>query len=78
MINNHKAHGKLKVYSGNKVIDYKTLGEWKLQLTIKINFVLPKNDSDEIRNMHTKSDKVDILMGSETDEIIEELFQKKI
>ena len=27
MINDHKAHGKLKVYSGNKIIDYKTPAE---------------------------------------------------
>ena len=75
MINNHKTHGKLKVYSGNKVIDYKTPVEWKIQLTIKINFVSSKDDSDEIRTMHTKSDNVHILMGSETDEIIEEIFE---
>ena len=33
MINNHKAQEVCKV------IDYKTPGEWKIQLTIKINFV---------------------------------------
>ena len=26
VINNHKAHGKLKVHLGNKVIDYEILG----------------------------------------------------
>ena len=25
MIDDHKTHGKLKVYSGNKIIDHKTL-----------------------------------------------------
>ena len=29
IINYHKAH-KGWVHSGNKVIDYKTLGEWKI------------------------------------------------
>ena len=38
-----------------------------------INFISSK-DYDEIRTMHTKSNNVDIMMGSETDEIIEELF----
>ena len=75
MINNHKAHGKSKVHSGNKVIDYKTPGEWKTQLTMKINFVSSKNDSHEIRTMRTKSDNVHILMVSKIDEIIEELFE---
>ena len=34
MINNHKAQEVWKVYSGNEVIDNKTPGEWKIQLTI--------------------------------------------
>ena len=75
MINNHKTHGKLKVHSGNKIIDYVTLGEWKIQLTMKINFVSSKDDSNEIRKMYIKSNNVNILMGSETDEIFEELFE---
>ena len=65
----------MKVYSGNKVINYKISGEWKIQLTMKINFVSSKDDFDETRTMHTKSDSVHILMGSETDEIIEKLFK---
>ena len=46
LINDHKAHGKLKVYSGNKIIDYKTPAEWKIQLTMSINFISSR-DSDE-------------------------------
>ena len=42
---------------------------------MKINFVSSKDDFDETRTMHTKSDNVHILMGSETDEIIEKLFK---
>ena len=74
IINDHKTHGKLKFYSGNKVIDCKTLGQWKTHLSITINFVSSK-DSDEIRAMHMKSDNIDILMGSETDETIKGLFK---
>ena len=74
MINDHKIHGTLKVYSGNKIIDWKTPGEWKIQLSIKTNFVFSK-DSTEINNMITKSDNICILIGSETDEIIEEVFK---
>ena len=55
IINNHKTPKVLKVHSGNKVIDYETtLGEWKIQLTMTINFVSSKDDSDEICTMHTK------------------------
>ena len=74
IINDHKAHEGW-VHSGNKVIDYKTtLGEWKIQLTMSINFISHK-DSNETRTMHTKSDNIEIMMSSETDEIIEELFK---
>ena len=51
------------------------MGEWEIQLSIKINFVSSKDDSDEIRKMHTKSHNVGIMMVSETDKIIEELFE---
>ena len=30
MINDDKAHEKLKVHAGNKIIDYKTPAEWKI------------------------------------------------
>ena len=39
IINENKTQGKLKVYSGNKVIDYRTQGEWKIQVSMKINFM---------------------------------------
>ena len=73
-INNHKTQGKWKVHSGDTVIDYKTQGEWKIQLTMPINSISSK-DSEETCTMHTKSDNIEIMVGSETDEIIEELFK---
>ena len=39
-----------------------------------INFISSK-DSDETRTMHTKSNNVEIIIGSETDKIIEDLFK---
>ena len=39
-----------------------------------INFISSK-DPDESRTMHTKSKNVEIMIGSETDEIIEVLFE---
>ena len=41
---------------------------------MSINFIFFKN-SDEIHNMHTKSNNIEIMVGNETDEIIEELFK---
>ena len=40
-----------------------------------INYISSKEDSNETRTMHTKSNNMDIMMGSQTDEIIEELFK---
>ena len=40
-----------------------------------INFISSKPDSDETCTMCTKSNNVEIMMGSETDEIIEGLFE---
>ena len=46
IINDHKTQDECKVHSGNVVIDYKTQREWKIQLSMTINFVSSK-DSDE-------------------------------
>ena len=53
--------------------DKKKSGEWKIQLVIKINFISSKNFID-VRDVHSKSDNVEIMMGVDTNEIIEELF----
>ena len=75
IINNHKTPKNLRVHSSNEVIDYETqFGEWKIQLIMSINFI-SSNDSDETRSMLTKSDNIEIMMGGETDDIIEERFE---
>ena len=74
IINDHKTQGKWRIYSSNKIIEYKTQSEWKIQLTMEINFISSKG-SDETRTMHTKSNNMEIMMGSETDEVIEERFK---
>ena len=75
MINKHKAQGKKwRIHSGNKRIQRTTQGEFKIQLTMAINFIFSK-DSDETRTMRTKSDNIAVMMGSQTDEVIEELFK---
>ena len=40
-----------------------------------INFISSKENSNETRTMHTQSVNIEIMMGNETDEIIEELFE---
>ena len=74
LINNHKTHGSARYHSGNKSWIEKTFSEWKIQVTMAINFISSK-DSDETRTMHTKSNNVEIMIGSNTDEIIKDLFE---
>ena len=52
----------------------KTQEEWKTQLIIAINFISSK-DSNETCTMHIKSDNIEIMMGNEKDETIEERFE---
>ena len=74
IINEHKTHGLAKHHSGDKSWLEETSYEWKIQLTMAINFISSK-DSDETRTMHTKSNNVEIMIGSETKEIIMNLFR---
>ena len=75
IMNDHKTPVKLKVHRSNEVIDYETqFGEWKIQLIMSINFISSK-DSNETRNTHKKSDNIESMMGSETDDIIDEFFK---
>ena len=74
-INDCKTQGEWRIHSGNTIIKRKTQSEWKIQLTMAINFISSKRDSDETRAMRTKSNNMEIMMVSETDEIIEGLFE---
>ena len=56
MINDHKAQGN---DSGKTIIKHKTQGELKIQLTMEINFISSKRDSDDIPStMRTKSHNI--------------------
>ena len=65
----------IEQYLRELINDFKNNGEWKLQLIADINFISLKPGSDETRFMHTKSVNEGIMTGSDTDEIIEELFE---
>ena len=76
IINDHKTQGEWRIHSGNTIIKHKTQSEWKIQVRMAIDFISSKPDSDETPStMHTKINNIEIMMGSETDEIIEELFK---
>ena len=70
--------GLIESYLADMIYDYKSKGEWKIQLTAEISFTSLKPDSDETRIMHTKSDHTEIMIGSDTNEVIKELVFAEI
>ena len=53
----------IRPYLSDMINDHKTQSEWKIQLTMQINFISSK-DSEETRTMHTKSSNIEIVMGN--------------
>ena len=71
MINNHKA----PIRNSDCIIIKDDLpGEWKIQSTMQVNFI-SSLDQGEIRTMDSKSDNIEITMGSEANVIIKKLFE---
>ena len=64
----------IRPYLRDMINDHKTRREWKIQLTVLINFISSK-DSEETRTNHTNSHNIEIMMGNEIDEIIEKIFE---
>ena len=71
--NDYKDPMKLKAPSG-EITDDDSFGEQKILLTIQINFISSK-DSGETRTTDTKSNNIEIMVGSKTDDVIKELFE---
>ena len=64
----------IRPYLVDMINDNKNQSEWKIKLSAEVNFVSSKPDSDETRIMHTKSNNIEIMTGSNTNEVIEELL----
>ena len=65
---------KIKPYLKDMIDDYKSKGEWKIQLVMRVIFV-SFIDKNETQVMHTKSDNVKIMNGTDTNEAINELVK---
>ena len=65
----------IEPYLRELINDYKSKGEWKIQLTAQIYFISLRPGSDETRVTHTRSVNEEFMNGSDTDEIIKELFK---
>ena len=66
IINNNKSKRQWKILSGNIVTDYKIQRAWEIYLAIVIEFISFK---------HSKSDNIEMMVVSKTNETIGELFK---
>ena len=64
----------IRPYLSDTINNHKTQREWKFQVSTTFN-IISSQDSDESRIMHTKSDNKEIMIGNETSEIIEKVFE---
>ena len=60
---------KVSPYSKDITNNLKKSDTWKIQLAIANNFI-SSLDNDEERVMHSKSDKIEIMISDEADEVI--------
>ena len=64
---------KIRPYLKDMMDDYKSKGEWKIQITMRIIFITFIN-KNKTQVMHTKSDNVKIMNGTDTSDAINELI----
>ena len=64
---------KIKLDLKDMIGDYKSKGEWKIQITMRIIFI-SFIDKNETQVMDTKSDNVEILNGTDTSDAINKLI----
>ena len=64
---------KIKPYLKDMIDDNKSKGEWKMQITMRIIFI-SFIDKNETQVMHTKSDNVEVMNGTDTSDAINELI----
>ena len=64
----------IKPYLNDLINVYKAQGEWKLQISAEISFFSQKPGFDETRTMFTRSTPEDFMIGSETEEVAENLI----
>ena len=63
---------KIRPYLRDMIDNHKAIGEWKIQLVMRIIFV-SFIDANETQVMHTKSDNIEIMNGIDTSDAINKL-----
>ena len=51
--------------------------EWQIKLTMNDNF-MSSQDNDDKQLIYSKTDHIEIVIGDETDRIINDLFQSRL
>ena len=64
----------IRLYLIDMIDNRKAHGEWKIKLIMQINFI-SSLDTDEFCIMSSRSNNAKIMKGTETDDIINELFK---
>lgn len=64
---------KIRLHLRDMIDDLKKSSEWKVNLTMKLNFI-SSTDSNENRRVYSKSDGSIVTVGNDTDKIIQERF----
>ena len=64
---------KIKPHLKDMIDDYKSKGEWKIQITMRI-ILISFIDRNKTQVMHTKSDNVEIMNGTDTSDAINKLI----
>ena len=62
----------IRPYSRDMINVHKTRREWKIHLTMRINFISFK---EETPAMYNESHNIEIMMANETNEIVEKLYE---
>ena len=69
----YKYFDKIKPYLKDMIDDYKSIGKWKIQITMRIIFI-SFIDRNKTQITHTKSDNVEIMNGMGTSDAIHKLI----
>ena len=69
----YKYFDKIKPHLKDMIDDYKSKGEWKIQITMRIIFI-SFIDRNKTQVMHTKSGNVEIMNGTDTSDAINKLI----
>ena len=63
----------IKFYVSKLIYYYILKGEWKIQLSMQISFISLTNEETDI--MHSKSDNIEIMRASSTNDILNRLIE---